>query len=143
VSASQKTSRENPSPNPISTKVGHSCAINAARNERELRVMFELVAIPDLTQRELACRVGVSVGAINYCVNSLIDKGFIKLQNFAHSKNKFGYAYILTPKGLAQKSKLTKLFLALKVDEYQRLKKEIDKLETLVANDHSKKDLSY
>ena len=75
---------------------------------------------PSLTQRELTGLVGVSLGAINYCINALIDRGFLKTNNFAHSKNKLKYAYLLTPKGIAEKSRLTKTFLQRKLIEYER-----------------------
>ena len=62
---------------------------------------------PDLTQRELAEKLGMSVGGLNYCLNALIDKGLVKMQNFSRSKNKFGYIYLLTTKGISAKITLT------------------------------------
>ena len=90
------------------------------------RVMRILETDPDLTQRELAERLGVSVGGLNYCLRALIEKGWVKVQNFAHSKNKFGYVYVLTPQGLGHKAALTRGFLRRKMDEYDALKAEID-----------------
>lgn len=90
------------------------------------RVMCILEANPDLTQRELAERLGVSVGGLNYCLRALIEKRWVKVQNFANSKNKFGYVYVLTPKGLSHKAALTRSFLSRKMDEYEALKTEID-----------------
>ena len=84
---------------------------------------------PDLTQRELADRLGISVGGLNYCLKALMAKGWVKMQNFAHSKNKFGYAYVLTPIGIAEKTALTAQFLKRKMDEYAALKAEIDTLK--------------
>lgn len=84
-----------------------------------------LQANPDLTQRELAQALGVSVGGLNYCLKALIDKGWVKMQNFSQSKNKFGYVYILTPTGMAEKAALTNTFLKRKLDEYERIKVEI------------------
>jgi EPS-associated MarR family transcriptional regulator len=92
------------------------------------RVMRLLQANPDLTQRELAQELGVSVGSLNYCLKALIDKGWVKMQNFSQSKNKFGYVYILTPIGMAEKAALTSRFLKRKMSEYEALKAEIDAL---------------
>jgi EPS-associated MarR family transcriptional regulator len=83
---------------------------------------------PDLTQRELAQKLGVSVGSLNYCLKALIEKGWIKMQNFSHSKNKFGYVYILTPRGINEKAALTGNFLKRKLIEYDALKAEIESL---------------
>jgi EPS-associated MarR family transcriptional regulator len=107
----------------------------STKDEITYRVMHLLETTPDLTQRELATRIGISVGAINYCVNALIDKGWVKMHNFAHSKNKFKYAYLLTPKGVVEKSRLTRNFLARKLAEYERLKNEIEELQALASND--------
>ena len=85
---------------------------------------------PDLTQRELADRLGVSVGGLNYCLKALMEKGWVKMQNFSHSKNKFGYVYLLTPAGLAEKASLTSRFLKRKRQEYEALKAEIQSLGT-------------
>ncbi len=87
-----------------------------------------LQANPDLTQRELAQELGVSVGGLNYCLKALIDKGWVKMQTFSQSKNKFGYVYILTPTGMAEKAALTGRFLKRKMSEYEALKAEIDAL---------------
>ncbi len=92
------------------------------------RVMRLLEENPDLTQRELAEKLGVSVGGLNYCLKALTEKGLVKMQNFANSKNKFGYVYVLTPSGIAEKAKLTSNFLKRKMEEYEALKAEIDAL---------------
>ncbi len=84
---------------------------------------------PDLTQRELAQLLGLSLGGLNYCLKALMEKGWIKVQNFSHSKNKFGYMYMLTPSGLAQKAELTGRFLQRKMAEYEALKDEIEHLQ--------------
>ena len=83
---------------------------------------------PDLTQRELAEKLGMSVGGLNYCLNALIDKGLVKMQNFSNSKNKFKYVYLLTPTGIAEKLALTSFFLKVKIAEYDALKAEIELL---------------
>ncbi len=97
--------------------------------EVHFRVMRLLEANPDLTQRELAEALGISVGAINYCLKALVKKGFVKMENFSKSRQKFGYLYILTPAGIKKKAELTSQFLKRKVREYEALKKEIDMLE--------------
>jgi EPS-associated MarR family transcriptional regulator len=96
--------------------------------DTSFRVMHLLAQNPDLTQRELAVKVGVSVGGLNYCLKALIEKGWVKIDSFSQSKNKFGYMYLLTPAGAAQKMALTSQFLKRKLVEYERLKVEIDSL---------------
>ena len=90
------------------------------------RVMRILQENPDLTQRELAEKLGVSVGGLNYCLNALMDKGWVKMQNFQNSKNKFKYVYLLTPQGIAEKVALTSRFLGRKIQEFEALKAEIE-----------------
>lgn len=94
------------------------------------RVMRLLQENPDLTQRELAEKLGVSVGGLNYCLKALMEKGWVKMQNFSHSKNKFGYVYILTPRGISEKAALTGKFLKRKMEEYEALKTEIETLKS-------------
>ncbi len=88
---------------------------------------------PDLTQREIADKLGMSVGGLNYCLNALIDKGLVKMQNFSNSKNKFKYVYLLTPIGIAEKVALTTRFLSRKMEEFEALKLEIDALKSEVG----------
>ena len=83
---------------------------------------------PDMTQREIAEKLGVSTSGLNYCLNALIDKGYLKVQNFSQSKNKFGYIYVLTPQGIAEKAHLTSRFLRRKMVEYEALRAEIESL---------------
>lgn len=99
------------------------------QEEMSYRVMQLLQENPDLTQRELAEKLGVSVGGVNYCLKALVDKGWVKMKNFAHSKNKFGYVYMLTPHGLSEKADLTSRFLKRKMAEYEMLKLEIESLK--------------
>lgn len=103
------------------------------QEDTNYRVMRLLEENPDLTQRELAEKLGVSVGGLNYCLKALMEKGLVKMNNFASSKNKFGYVYVLTPRGIAEKAKLTSAFLKRKMEEYEALKAEIEtlRLETL------------
>lgn len=96
------------------------------------RVMRILQENPDLTQRELAEKLGVSVGGLNYCIKALIEKGLVKMKNFAGSKNKFGYVYVLTPGGVAEKAAITHRFLQRKMEEYEALKAEIEALSSEV-----------
>ncbi len=93
------------------------------------RVMRILQENPDLTQRELAQRLGISVGGLNYCLKALMGKGLVKMKNFAGSKNKFGYVYVLTPNGMAEKAAITHRFLQRKMEEYEALRAEIDALQ--------------
>ncbi len=90
---------------------------------------------PDFTQRELAEKLGISVGGLNYCLNALMEKGLVKMKNFANSKNKFGYVYVLTPSGLAEKAAITHRFLHRKMDEYEALKGEIAALKVEAGED--------
>jgi len=92
------------------------------------RVMRILQENPDLTQRELAEKLGISVGGLNYCLKALMEKGLVKMKNFANSKNKFGYVYVLTPTGIAEKASTAHRFLQRKMDEYEALKLEIEAL---------------
>lgn len=96
------------------------------------RVMRLLQANPDLTQRELAEELGISVGGLNYCLKALMEKGLVKMKNFANSKNKFGYVYVLTPTGLAEKAAITHRFLQRKMDEHETIKSEIEALRSEV-----------
>jgi EPS-associated MarR family transcriptional regulator len=96
------------------------------------RVMRILQENPDLTQRELAEKLGISVGGLNYCLKALMEKGLVKMKNFANSKNKFGYVYVLTPTGMAEKAAITHRFLQRKMDEYEALKAEIEALRSEV-----------
>ena len=85
---------------------------------------------PEYTQRELSKEMGISLGKVNYCIKKLVEKGWVKLSNFSHNPNKVGYAYLLTAKGIEEKTKLTYEFLKIKTEEYEILKEEISKLNT-------------
>lgn len=93
-----------------------------------LHVMRLLAETPRLSQREMASSVGVSLGRINYCLNALIAKGFIKAENYRKSSNKLAYLYLLTPRGVARKAELTRHFLAVRIREYDALRREIQLL---------------
>lgn len=105
------------------------------QEDTHFRIMRILQDNPDLTQRELAEMLGMSVGGLNYCLNALIDKGFVKMDNFQKSKNKFKYVYLLTPQGIAEKVALTSRFLTRKMEEYEALKVEIEALKVEVGDD--------
>lgn len=94
-----------------------------------LRVLRLLDASPQLTQREMAREMGVSLGKANYCLRALLGKGFVKVQNFRKSPNKRGYVYLLTPEGVAAKGSLARDFLARKREEYNALRLEIERLQ--------------
>ena len=100
-------------------------------NKRDIRLdlLHRLESNPEFTQRELSKEMGVSLGKVNYCIKKLAEKGLIKITNFSHNPNKIGYFYILTPRGVEEKARLTFTFLNRKIKEYEVLKKEIDKLK--------------
>ena len=104
-------------------------AVSAPRRrhatEAHYRVLKALDANPNLSQRQLATELGISVGKANYCVRALIDKGWVKARNFRKSDNKLGYAYVLTPSGIRRKSQLTIRFLERKRREFEALRREI------------------
>ena len=104
------------------------------QEDTNFRILRILQDNPDLTQRELAGQLGMSVGGINYCLKALIDKGFVKMGNFQKSKNKFKYVYLLTPHGIAERVMLTSRFLQRKMEEYEALKAEIKLLRAEVED---------
>jgi EPS-associated MarR family transcriptional regulator len=97
--------------------------------ELEYRALKILEQQPDLTQRQLAEELGVSLGKTHYLVKSLIDVGWVKLDNFQKSNSKWGYAYLLTPMGIAEKATITARFLVRKQREYNELQQEIAQLQ--------------
>ncbi len=98
------------------------------QDEARFQILRLLHENADLTQRELGEQVGVSLGAVNYCLKSLVELGFVKVSNFVSSQNKLGYAYVLTPSGIVEKLRLTGRFLERKKAEYEALRVEIDAL---------------
>ena len=97
------------------------------------RVLRILQVRPDVTQREIAQILGVSTSGLNYCLNALIDKGWVKVHNFSESKNKFGYVYLLTPSGIAEKASLMGRFLQRKLKEYEEMRAEIESVRSEVS----------
>ena len=99
------------------------------QNDTEFRVLRMLESNPDMTQRDLAKNADISIGALNYCMKALITKGWVKMQNFSDSKNKFGYIYVLTPLGIRSRAQLAQAFLKRKLAEYEALQQEIEHLK--------------
>jgi EPS-associated MarR family transcriptional regulator len=110
-----------------------------ARDELRLRVLRALEANPELSQRQLAAELGVSLGGVNYALKALIGRGFVKADNFRRSGSKVAYLYVLTPKGIAEKSSLATAFLGRKLEEYEVLRQEIEALKGEVGSDESGK----
>jgi len=94
-----------------------------------LELLRKLESNPQCTQRELSQEMGISLGKVNYCMQKLTAKGLVKLTNFSRSSNKMGYMYLLTPKGVEQKARLTTSFLKTKLEEFDILKNEIAQLK--------------
>lgn len=99
------------------------------QEDTHFRVLRLLQDSPEMSQRQLAEAVGVSVGSMHYVISALIDKGLVKLGNFTAAEDKRRYAYILTPKGISRKALLTRAFLARKMEEYEALRDEIEALQ--------------
>ena len=96
-------------------------------NQDHLNTLRKIQNKPNSTQRELAKELGFSLGKLNYCLKALKAKGLIKISNFKKNPNKINYFYVLTPRGISEKSKLTINFMKRKMQEYEELKKEISK----------------
>src|SRR5690606_16869874 len=107
-------------------------------DEYRYKVLKLLAENPHLSQRELARELGISLGKVNYCVQALIEKGMVKASNFKNSQNKPAYAYLLTPKGLEDKAKVTARFLNRKLAEYEALQAEIELLRKEILVNESK-----
>ena len=101
--------------------------------DTHLRLLRLLETKPNLSQRALARELGISLGKINYCLNALVAKGWVKVKNFRNSDNKLGYVYLVTPRGIESKATITVRFLRTKLDEYEQLKREIALLQREVA----------
>ena len=125
---------------PMSSKHNNTEQDSQTENEIELRLLARLQEKPDVSQRGLAADLGVSLGSINFCLKALTAKGFVKAENFSKSNNKLGYAYLLTPSGIAAKSRLTASFLKRKRAEYRRLAHEIADLEAQMRQDKAERE---
>ncbi|MBE0619354.1 MAG: MarR family EPS-associated transcriptional regulator [Burkholderiales bacterium] len=97
--------------------------------DTHFRLLRLLEARPELSQRDLARELGTSLGKTNYCLNALIDKGWVKARNFRNNQNKLSYAYLLTPRGIESKAAITLQFLKRKMAEYETLKADIEELQ--------------
>jgi|TARA_B100002019_G_scaffold238760_1_gene213974 EPS-associated MarR family transcriptional regulator len=96
-------------------------------NEEDFKILRTINKKSKFTQRELADELGFSLGKLNYCLKALKEKGLIKLKNFKNNKRKLNYIYILTPKGISEKTKLTINFMERKMKEYDELKRELNR----------------
>ena len=96
-------------------------------NPDHFEVLRKIENKPNSSQRELAEELGFSLGKLNYCLKALNNKGLVKIENFAKNPNKLNYIYVLTPKGISEKTKLTINFMKRKMNEYDELKKELKK----------------
>tara|TARA_B110000263_G_C15252505_1_gene484839 strand:+ start:401 stop:724 length:324 start_codon:yes stop_codon:yes gene_type:complete len=100
-------------------------------SEEELEILRKIDENPNLTQRQIAEHLGLSLGKINYLMQALLSKGLMMVSNFRRSDNKLGYLYLLTPKGVEMKRQLTTLFLQRKSKEFDKLRKEMEQIENL------------
>ena len=102
-------------------------------DEYRYKILKRLEADPEISQRKLAKELGVSLGKVNYCLQALIEKGWVKANNFRNNQNKIAYMYLLTPRGVEEKSRVTVQFLKFKVAEYAALKSEVENLRREAA----------
>ena len=109
---------------------------NMLTDEYHYKILKLIAANAEISQRELAKTLGISLGKTNYCLKALIEKGVIKVCNFKNSKNKLAYMYLLTPRGIEEKSAITLRFLKAKIKEYEMLDKEIKLLKQEAMVDH-------
>ena len=105
------------------------------QEDTHFRVLRLLQDNPEMSQRELAEAVGISVGGTHYVLNALIEKGLVKLGNFTAAEDKRRYAYVLTPKGIAEKAAITRQFLVRKSEEYEALRAEIEALKAEIDSE--------
>jgi len=98
-------------------------------DEYRYRILKLLEADPHASQRRIADELGISLGRVNYCLQALIEKGLVKVNNFRSSSNKRAYLYLLTPRGIEEKAVVTARFLKRKLDEYETLKRELEELQ--------------
>ena len=101
---------------------------NRNESEETLRILREIGKSPEMTQRELSSRLGISLGKINFLINALIQRGWVKVENFKNSTSKKAYLYYLTPRGIEEKTRTTYYFLKRKMEEYECLEEEIRQL---------------
>ncbi len=99
------------------------------QDDTRFRVLRLIEENPEMSQRQIADELGVSLGGVNYCLKALVDKGLVKVKNFRNSNKKMAYAYFLTAKGIKEKTALAKAFLKRKMKEYEQLRAEIESLK--------------
>lgn len=104
-------------------------------DETRYRVMRLLESNPKLSQRELARKLGISLGRVNFCLQALVRRGWVKVANFKNSHNKAAYMYLLTPRGMKAKARLTMRFLLIKMSEYEKLRVEIEQIRRETEHD--------
>ena len=109
--------------------------------EETKKLLDHIQQNPEATQRELVEKLNISLGKVNYLINALGEKGIIELKRFKGSKKKFGYLYLITPKGFAEKAKIAKDFLIRKIKEYEKLRKEIEELKTEARKNYYDEDI--
>lgn len=102
-------------------------------SEEVIKLLREIKKTPEMTQRELSARLGISLGKVNFLIKALITRGLLKATNFKNANNKYAYIYLLTPHGLEEKAKITYRFLKRKMKEYEHLEEEIDRLKKEVS----------
>jgi EPS-associated MarR family transcriptional regulator len=102
-------------------------------DETRYRILKLLEADPQASQRRIADELGISLGRVNYCLQALIKKGLVKANNFRNSANKRAYLYLLTPRGIEERARVTARFLRVKLDEYEILKRELEELQREAA----------
>ena len=107
--------------------------MSVPREELRLRVMQLIDTHPEMSQRQIAHELGVSLGGVNYALKALVERGYVKAGNFRRSGSKVAYLYALTPKGIAEKTSLATTFLGRKLEEYEVLRQEIEALKSEVG----------
>ena len=105
-----------------------------SRKQNQYQILKSLEQDSYSTQRQLSNSLGISLGKVNYCIKNLIEKGFVKASNFRNNKNKTQYSYLLTPRGIEKKVKLTLDFIRTKTQEYDELRQEIEDLKKEANN---------
>jgi EPS-associated MarR family transcriptional regulator len=100
-----------------------------SNKQSQYQILRSLEKDPNYTQRQLSKDLDLSLGKVNYCLKSIAEKGFVKIDNFKNSKNKSQYSYLLTPKGIEEKARMTVEFIKIKTQEYEQLKDEIESLK--------------
>ncbi len=112
-------------------------------DEYRYKILKTLEKNPEISQRDLARELGISLGRVNYCLKALINVGLLKVTNFRNSQNKLAYMYLLTPNGVKEKSMITERFLKMKLDEFEALEAEINMLRAEAKTNSNLIKVSY